>query len=259
MEKALLIVVVGFLAGMIPAMLLVGYFGGRQVERQRKEIQLKYERQVTALRATLRRLGQRLDALTGERNRLKRANKGLREAMREQRLFADQTGVELEHSQAELAELRQQVNDLSEKSLRYEGRLEQAQIHQERMSAQFKETVTQFTEADRLRRNLLFATNQLRLSQNPNTAQSAETEKRSSTVRSVAHIVPEELDVSIIQVIEPLYLERLHESGIHTVADLAEQTPARITHFAGLKDEEESKKWIAQARALMNVPPHTSA
>lgn len=252
-QETLLIVVIGFLAGMIPAMLLVGFFGGRQVERQRKELQLRYERQVTALRATLHRLMQRIDMLTGERNRLKRANKGLRDVLSEQHIIAGKSGVELERSQADLADLRQQVDNLTNKNLRYEGRLEEARIHQDRMSAQFKQSVAQFSEAERLRRHLLFATNQLRQTQTPDSG------KQLPAVANTTGISPEELDVSVIQSIEPLYIERLHESGIHTIADLAEQTPARVAHFAGLSGAEESKEWIARAKAMMNVPPRASA
>ena len=66
---------VGFLVGMVPAMLLVGFFGGRQVEKQRKELKLQYDRQIVALRATIRRLMQRIDLLSGERAQLKKSNR----------------------------------------------------------------------------------------------------------------------------------------------------------------------------------------
>ncbi len=259
MGEPLLIVVVGFLAGMIPAMLLVGFFGGRQLEKQRKEIQLKYERQVKALRATLRRLMQRIDALSDERNQLKRTNKGLRDVVLEQRQASDNFGAELEKSQSELKELRQQVDALTKTNLRYEGRLEEAQINQERMSAQFQQTVAQFTEAERLRRNLLFATNQLRRNQAPEKNLRSSPGMKSLDEAGISGKAPKDLDVSVIRAIEPLYLERLHESGIHTIADLAIQTPARIAHFAGLSDPEQSKEWIAEAKALMNEPPRASA
>lgn len=248
MGEILLIVLVGFLAGMIPAMLLAGFLSGRQVERQRKELQLRYERQVIALRATLSRLMQRIDVLTGERNKLNRANKGLREVIREQYHATDEYGAELEQSQTELTVLRQKVDALTKKNLRYEGRLEEAELFQDRMSAQFQQTVAQFTEAERLRRNLLFAAKQLRQNH------ALETNPKSSV-----KVLSRELDISVIQSIEPLYVERLHESGIHTLDDLANQTPARVAHFAGLSDPDESKEWIAKAKALMNAPPRASA
>ena len=61
-------------------------------------------------------------------------------------------------------------------------------------------------------------------------------------------VVPERLDVSIIEGLGPVYAERLHESGIHTIGDLAKQTPARVAHFVGLPNWDDSEAWIAEAK-----------
>ncbi|MDX1413481.1 MAG: hypothetical protein R3293_04770 [Candidatus Promineifilaceae bacterium] len=259
MGESLLVIVIGFLAGMIPAMLLIGFFGGRQVEKQRKELQLKYEHQVSALRATLRRLMHRIDILTSERNQLQRTNSGLREAIRKQQQAANESGNELNQQQSELSNLKEEVDALTRQNLRYEGRLEEARIQQDRMAAQHKETIAQFMEAERLRRNLLYAASQLRKVQTSRSGRNEFAERVASDSSDWAESTPQNLDVSAVKVIEPIYVERLHESGIHTVADLAGQSPARIAHFTGLDDEEESKKWIAAAQALISAPPSASA
>ena len=257
--EELLIIVIGFLAGMIPAMLFVGFIGGRQVEKHRRELQLKYDRQITALRATLRRLMQRIDTLTGERNKLIKENKGLHDVLTEHRQIANSTETEFEKSRADLIELKQQVEKLTNTTLRYEGRLEESRINQDRMSAQLQQTISEFSEAERLRRHLLFATKQLRQTRTPAATVNPEQSKNPIIAAQSSVKSPNEMDISIIQVIEPLYVKRLHESGIHTVSDLAGQTPARVAHFAGLANPDDSKEWIAQAIAMINRSPHTSA
>lgn len=239
--QILLILVVGFLAGMIPAMLLIGFLGGRQVEKHRKELKLQYDRQIVALRATIKRLMQRIDLLNDERVQLKRSNRGLRDALREQHQYTDETS-------AELMQLKQRLRETSAENRRYEGRLEQSRIQQERMEARFSQTVAQFTEAERLRKHLLFATEQLRAARTAG-----------GQLQAAVPAAPAELDVAVIEGIEPLYVERLHDSGIHTIADLARQTPARVAHFAGLPSWDESTQWIAAANALLTIPSSGAA
>jgi hypothetical protein len=219
-------------------MLLIGYFGGRQLEKQRKELKLQYDRQITALRSTIKRLMQRIDLLSDERTKLKRSNRSLREVLRDQHRYTDETS-------AELIKMRDELDRASAESLRHEGRLEQARLQQEQMETQFSQTVAQFTEAERLRRHLLFATNQLR---------SEKESKQSSMAREdVFNTTPLALlDVAVLDSIEPHYVARLHDSGIHTISDLAEQTPARVAHFAGLPNWDESTQWIAEATALLD-------
>jgi predicted flap endonuclease-1-like 5' DNA nuclease len=245
-----LILAVGFLVGMVPAMLLVGFFGGRQVERQRKDLKLQYERQVTAMRATIRRLMQRIDLLSVERKQLKSSNQNLQEALRDQHRYAD-------NASAELLQLKQKVESLTAQNMRHEGRLEEARMQQERREAQFAQTVAQFTEVDRLRRHLLFATNQLRAAQESSQRSASSSEENLTTTQflDLSDHSPADLDVGVIASIEPLYVERLHESGVHTVADLARQTPARLAHFAGLSSWDDPTQWIAEAKALLTPPP----
>lgn len=230
---------------MIPAMLLIGFLGGRQVEKQRKELKLQYDRQITALRSTIQRLMQRIDLLSSERSQLKKSNRSLREALRDQHQYTDETS-------AELMQLRGELEQVSAENLRHEGRLEQAHIQQERAEAQYSQTVAQFTEADRLRRHLLFATDQLRTAR-------ASTQASNVQTQDLDIISSAELDVAVIESIEPLYVERLHDSGIHTIADLAQQTPARVAHFAGLPSWDESTLWIAEANALLTASPYNGA
>lgn len=236
-QTVLVVLAVGFLAGMIPAMLLIFFVGARRVDKQRKDLKLQYDRQISALRATVARTMQRVDKLSTERSQLRRSNKILRESLREQHEYTDNTS-------AELIELKSELVRAAAENLRHEGRLEQASLHQKRLEAQFAQTVAQFTEVERLRKHLLFATNQLRAAQD--SRQALKDEEVQHEPASSA-----EIDVSIIGSIEPIYIERLHDSGIFTVADLAKQTPDRVAHFVGLTSWEESTQWIDEANALL--------
>ena len=250
----LLIIAAGFLAGLIPAMLLISFIGARREGNFRAELKLHYDRQITALRATIQRLMQRIDLLSGERSQLKNSNRNMREALLVQRRLADDTS-------SELMQMNEQMEKLTDENLRHEGRLEEARIQQERMEVQFAQTVSQFTEADRLRRHLIFAANQLRTAQTSNQVIGATPGKRLSNTqqRERSDSSTAELDVAVIDGLESLYVERLHDSGIHTISDLAGQTPARVAHFAGLSSWDESTQWIAEANALLATPPHDGA
>ena len=239
---------------MIPAMLLIGFLGGRQVEKQRKELKLRYERQVTALRATIRRLMQRIDLLTDERNDFKQRNRGLRESLQDQSRAADQANSELDRNRAELTRLQEQVETIAADNLRHEGKLEESRFNQERMETQFTNTVAQFTEVERLRSRLLFAASQLQEAHSSNQALESKLANRQSNGGEqiqYTSIAADRLDVSVIAGIGPDYVEMLHDSGIHTIADLANQTPARVAHFVGLDSWDESSEWIDQAKALL--------
>ncbi len=248
----LLFIVSGFLIGLIPALVFVGFYFGRQVEKQRRELQLKYERQIVVLRETVKRLMRRIDELTGERNQLKRANLALREALRDQHSVTDRAGKELEQTRQNLMRLQEQADELQAEKLRYQGRLEQAEVDQERLAGQFQQTVAHFTEVERLRGNLVFAAGKVRELQTENSALEARFARGLPPVpEQQAAIAPDKLDVSLIDGIEPVYLERLHDSGIHTIGDLAKQTPARVAYFAGLSTWDDSAAWIAEAKARL--------
>ena len=112
-----------------------------------------------------------------------------------------------------------------------------------------------------MRQHLLFATSQLRTALAHNQAIGSTPEKQTSNTeyQKPYDSSTAELDVAVIEGLEPLYAERLHDSGIHTIADLARQTPARVAHFAGLSSWDESTQWIAEAKALLAMPPHDGA
>jgi regulator of replication initiation timing len=244
--------VAGFLIGLVPALVFVGFYFGRQVEKQRRELQLKYERQVVALRATLGRLMNRIDLLTNERNQLKRSNAALRDALRSQHDVTDRSGQELEQTRQNLIRLQEQAEALQAEKMRYEGRLEQAEADQQRLAMSFQQTVAQFTEVERLRENLVFAAGKVREMQMENSALEARFAQGLPPLpEQQTAVSPEQLDVSLIGGIEPLYLSRLHDSGIHTIGDLAKQTPARVAHFAGLQTWDDSAAWIAEAKARL--------
>ena len=49
---ALFVMLAAFLLGVVPAFLFIGFYFGRRFDKEKKALQLKYERQITALRAT---------------------------------------------------------------------------------------------------------------------------------------------------------------------------------------------------------------
>jgi predicted flap endonuclease-1-like 5' DNA nuclease len=59
-------------------------------------------------------------------------------------------------------------------------------------------------------------------------------------------------DLKAISGIGPAYERRLKEAGIHTYADLAQQTPENIRSITGLKawQAAEPEGWIAEAQSL---------
>ena len=246
--EALFVMLAGFLLGVVPAFVFFGFYFGRRVDKEKKALRLRYERQITALRATLGRMMERIDTLTGERKQLKETNQALSKTVRDQHEITDNTNQELEDAQQNLVRLEERVDDLQAENLRYEGRLEQAEIHQQRMAAQTQQVIDQFTQTERLRRNLLFAATQLRESKISNQALETRLNQKLKPLPDNESLTPAMLDIGLIEGLAPVYAERLHESGIHTVGDLARQTPARVAHFAGLSTWDDSAAWIAEAK-----------
>ena len=58
--------------------------------------------------------------------------------------------------------------------------------------------------------------------------------------------------IEIVRGIGPTYARRLHEAGIHSLADLAEQTAERVSEIVGLKtwQRADPQAWIDEAKAL---------
>ncbi|MEJ2751093.1 MAG: hypothetical protein P8169_00150 [Chloroflexota bacterium] len=245
---ALFVMLAGFLLGVVPAFLLFGIYFGRRTEKEKKALRLRYERQITALRTTLQRMMEKFEAVMGERNQLKRDNQALTEAVRSQHEITDLTSQELEDTQQSVVRLEQRVDELQAENLRYEGRLEQAEIHQQRMAAQTKQVIEQFTQNERMRRNLIFAASELRESKITNSALEKQLGRKLQPLSADDTTSTDKLDIGLIDGLAPEYAQRLHQSGVHTIGDLARQTPARVAHFAGLSDWDDSAAWIAEAK-----------
>jgi predicted flap endonuclease-1-like 5' DNA nuclease len=246
--EALIVMLAGFLIGFIPAFVFIGFYFGRRLEKEKKALQLSYDRQINALRETLRRMMDKIDELMGERTRLQRSNKVLRDAIQDQHEITDSTSLELEDAQQNVVRLEERVDELEAENLRYEGRLEQATLQQERMAAQYLQVVDQVAQTERLQRNLIFAAGQLREAKLANAAFATQFNQSMKAEAGEETEDQESLDVSVIGGMEPIYVERLHESGIHTIGDLAKQTPARVAHFVGLPNWDDSAAWIAEAK-----------
>ncbi len=247
--ETIFVMVAGFLMGAVPAFIIIGFYFGRKVEKEHKALKLSYERQITALRATVKRLMDRIDLLVEERNRLRRSSKVMRDAIREQNNVTEKSNAELDDARQNMVRMQERIDELQAQNLHYEGRLDQADAYQKRMEAQLQRTIEHFTQTRRMQQNLIFATSQLRETKAVNEALEAGFLKELKPVpEDQESVSPEQLDVSIIEGLEPVYAQRLYDSGIHTISDLARQTPARVAHFAGLSTWDDSAAWIAEAR-----------
>lgn len=240
---------------LVPVILGVGFYFGRQAEQQRKELQVQYERQVRSLQTTIKRLLQRLDRMTGERVRLQQANEDLRRSASAQQQASLLAGADLEHQRERAQELEEALGDLSRHNERTLGRLEQAEKQNKQIANQLQQTIEHFTEVGRLRQNVVFATNELRDSQFANQALKSRLSQRLTVQQSQEEpdtVPAAALDVEVIDGLETEDAQKLHDSGIHTIGDLAGQTPARVAHFVGQPDWEKSAEWIAEAQARLS-------
>lgn len=152
----------------------------------------------------------------------------------------DRMGQELDSQFVELEDLRAQ---LAASNRRYED-----------LKGQFELMIDRFTEVQRLRQNVLIASQMLKREQ----TRSAELQARLDvlTAGAGAESTAVEIDVANLEVIEginPQTARRLHDSGIHTLEELAQESPERVAHFAGLKSwqHEESAAWIAEAKRVL--------
>lgn len=55
-----------------------------------------------------------------------------------------------------------------------------------------------------------------------------------------------------IEGIGPTYARRLQSGGIHTFADLARQTPARVMEISAVRSEETAEAWIREAQVRLS-------
>jgi predicted flap endonuclease-1-like 5' DNA nuclease len=99
-----------------------------------------------------------------------------------------------------------------------------------------------------MRRNLIFAASELRESKITNSALEKQLGRKLQPLSADDTTATDKLDIGLIDGLAPEYAQRLHQSGVHTIGDLARQTPARVAHFAGLSDWDDSAAWIAEAK-----------
>jgi chromosome segregation ATPase len=198
---------------------------------------------------------QRIEQLTADRQRLQQVNRDMRETVEAQQRQNLHSGTSLQRERERVENLQDELENLRRQNERNLGRLEQAEKQNEFFARQLERTVEQFTEVGKLRQHVVFATNQLRETQ----ATSRALESRLATFSSLQPANEEDtaavdmLDVEALPGIETEQAQKLHDSGIHTIGDLARQTPARVAHFVGLSDWDRSAEWIAEARARLAI------
>lgn len=152
----------------------------------------------------------------------------------------DRMGQELDAQFVELEELRSR---LAASDRRYED-----------LKGQFAVMIDRFTDVQRLRQNVMIASQMLKREQ----AHTAELQARLVALGAQDAVEPAAADVDLANLemvtgIGPQTARRLHDSGIHTLEDLAQESPERVARFAGLHSwqQEESAAWIAEAKRVL--------
>lgn len=195
----------------------------------------------------LSRKGANLELLEGENARLRTAvadyessSRKHQDELKRMRGNLDRMGQELDAQFVELEELRGQ---LAASNRRYED-----------LKGQFEVMIDRFTDVQRLRQNVVVATQMLKREQ----AHTAELQARLDALgaQDVAEPAAADVDLANLEVVKgigPQMARRLHDSGIHTLEDLAHESPERVARFAGLLSwqQEESAAWIAEAKRVL--------
>lgn len=274
----LLIFLMGFGLGVAGALVLAWYLLGRRTDPALAE----KDRQILALRREqgewLHR-NKRLERKVSHLPTLEAQNAELRTAVADLQTTGkkdkdelkrvqgnlDRVGVELDSQYVQLEELRA---ELAASNRRYED-----------LKGQFDIMIDRFTEVQRLRQNILVASQMLKQEQArsanlqaqfdalgvESTAEPAGPLMPTMPDRVVAEppvvptaVVPEQdlfndADLEAIEGIGPIFARRLNDSGIHTISEVAKASPDRLAEFAGLKpwQKEDSAEWIAEAKRLL--------
>lgn len=158
--------------------------------------------------------------------------------------------VELKHLRQELEEasaLAGQVPQLQVENQALAHTVQTAESRGEELKAQVQSLLRQLGETQTLRKQLVGAEDKLRAA----AAQVQILQSKLSTVQQVLDYTGKN-QLRLIRGIGPAYARRLNEAGIHTLNDLARQSPERLREIVELKKWQavEPKEWIDEAQAL---------
>jgi predicted flap endonuclease-1-like 5' DNA nuclease len=238
---------IGLFAGVLAALVLDGVY---------------WQERLRALQAAQDQAAQRADALSGRARALIRqvmtlqqANAALEEQLQTRDAAVAHLEADLKTNRGNLLRMEEQIEQLRAENQQQRARVQQAEAYATATRQELQEAVAQFTQARQMRRQLLFAVQQLKKFQARNEALTAELAAREAKVETAAAAATDvnHADLQVIRGIGPTYARRLHDSGVHTLSDLVAQSPERLHELAGLQEWQaaEPHAWLEEARSLL--------
>jgi predicted flap endonuclease-1-like 5' DNA nuclease len=133
--------------------------------------------------------------------------------------------------------------------------LETAETRIEDMKAQLTNVLDQVAETQSIRRLLVDTDEKMKTAE----LQVSQLQEKLVNLQSQLAMKGNQ-QLQIIRGIGPTYAKRLHEMGIHTFADLAQQTPEKLAEIVKLRSwqQQSPAAWIEEAQKLIN-PPDTDS
>ena len=212
---------------------------GEQIEQATAENQA-LQRQVEAAGTEISTLQGNLSRLDGYVQQLESQSQSLRQELK--------AASDDKHTLSQnLARLGNELDELRQENQALTHRLQAAESRSEELKAQVQSLLRQLGETQSLHKQLVAAEDNLRAA----VAQVHTLQSKLSTVRQVLDYTGKN-QLQLIRGIGPAYARRLNEAGIHTLNDLARQSPERLREIVELKKWQavEPEEWIDEALAL---------
>ncbi len=262
MAEMVLVLLIGLAVGVLIAGAVDWYLFDQRAKEQAQQSHAELQRkhaELAELRRTNRKLKQQAADFPTVQTNLERTNAALRDVQKSlEQSTAESARLKgnLERTSRELDGLQSEIQLLREQNTSAESNVRALQT-------QYDSLLDRVTQADRMRTALVVAADKVKLLQSeneqlrqqvsrPELTTPQEKGDLSAETPPAAPPQPED-DLASIPGLDPIYVKRLHESGIHTLDDLARETPERVAEFAGLKSWEraDSTGWIAEAKAQL--------
>lgn len=175
-------------------------------------------------------------------DKLQQDNAALTAALQEQYQTAVAYESDLERTRGNLQRVQEEFDALHEENERNKALAQQA-------AAQLTAAIREFTEFEKYRQALQTAASQLRQL----LARNRQLEAELARLKQGGGSAPESSPLSEIPGLKPHYAQRLTESGIHSIAQLASADVEQVAKNAGLSASRlaEAAGWVEAARRLL--------
>jgi predicted flap endonuclease-1-like 5' DNA nuclease len=237
-----LLVVVGLAVGVLVTLVVDGRFWGQQVStavNENHRLQQKVRSLTSRLAAAQTRveqLGQDLDETANQIEALTQLSQSQREEITAVTTAKESLAEKFDQLTSQLEELRTEHEQANRRLAAAD--VELAHLREDLAAAEDKTAQLVNLEADK---QVL----QSRLDELQTRFKSAQHQLKFAGLKGKNQI-------EIVRGIGPTYASRLHEAGIHSLADLAEQSVERVAEIVGLKTWQRSnpQAWIDEAKEL---------